>query len=99
MPLYDYRCTECDVLTSEMRSMDERDIPPPCVSCGETTAMVRHIQAPGLMIQAMPDGMRRGDMKFMAAKEAVNLEASMMNMRPQDRGPIRKEIRKLKEVK
>ena len=96
MPLYDYLCRECDVLTSEMRSMAERDNPPVCEVCGSLEHMQRHIQAPGLMMTAMPDGMRRGDSTFMKAKEAVRLEGQMMEMRPADRGNIRKEIKKLR---
>lgn len=37
MPIYEYRCTPCESLFSEIRSVADRDRPAPCPACLEPT--------------------------------------------------------------
>jgi putative FmdB family regulatory protein len=44
MPYYSYICPNCQIVSSLLRKMDERDEPVLCVACGEE--MVRKFEAP-----------------------------------------------------
>ncbi|MBF0237810.1 MAG: zinc ribbon domain-containing protein [SAR324 cluster bacterium] len=37
MPLYDYRCNDCDNVFTELRSMAQKDDPISCPECGQMT--------------------------------------------------------------
>ena len=37
MPLYTYRCDDCDSTQDAVRTIDNRDDCPECLSCGELT--------------------------------------------------------------
>lgn len=49
MPTYEYRCLTCSKITSEYRSVENRNISPICSCTGE---MVKVISAPSMV---MPD--------------------------------------------
>ena len=40
MPIYEYQCDVCNVLTEEMRKVDERDKETPCRKCDGKTKRV-----------------------------------------------------------
>jgi putative FmdB family regulatory protein len=40
MPLYEYKCSQCDELFEELRSINSRDAPTNCGKCGAVAAHV-----------------------------------------------------------
>jgi putative FmdB family regulatory protein len=40
MPLYEYRCPECDAITEKERKMADRKKPVPCEKCGAKAKLI-----------------------------------------------------------
>ena len=45
MPIYEYRCADCDNLFQKLRPMSKADAPSPCAQCGSTRLKLLKIGA------------------------------------------------------
>lgn len=58
MPLYEYRCNDCEFLFSLLRPVRERDLPVPCPRCGSERVekLLSAFSAPGTGATCSPQG-------------------------------------------
>lgn len=96
MPSYQYKCAECDIVYTEFRTYEERDLGGQCDLCHVPMKRV-FLSAPGQMNVALPDGTKRPG--FSDLKEAAKLEADAFDSRPTERKLLEGEINKLRGIK
>lgn len=104
-PTYTYRCIwkDCEVSFEEYSSIAERDETRVCPACGKKAkrAWSGHGVAPMPMFASMADGhvpaQRAG--AFRDEAEATRLQIESYDKPHEERGEIKKEIRKLREAK
>jgi putative FmdB family regulatory protein len=96
---YDFRCQECgfSFWTTMESGSASWEASWECPECQKPTVK-RVPSAPNLMQRALPDGVKRGG-GYQELKEAAKLEKESMDLPWQQRAEIRKEIKKLQEVK
>lgn len=46
MPFYEYLCDVCDEITTQFRSVEDRDLVDDCSSCGDQREVKRVVAAP-----------------------------------------------------
>jgi len=98
MPLYRYLCEMCDLIHTELRSMDERDLVPKCPNCGDVIHTRRLLEVPGIMLHSYLDGARhRASPGFTDLQRAARLEVQAASLPPSQRGELNKEIKELKK--
>lgn len=95
-PMYEYQCDDCDLISTEFRSYEERDLGGQCDLCHNPLKRVFN-SAPAQLNIALPDGTKRRG--FSDLKEAAKLEADAMDSRPAERKKITAEVIKLRELK
>lgn len=96
MPTYDYKCVDCEIVVTEYKNYEDRDVPSICSFCGGSKKRLFKT-APGQMNTALPDGTPRKG--FADLKEAAKLEAEAFDSKPAERKRIEKEVAKLRETK
>ena len=77
-----------------MKKRSERDTASTCPECEGVGT--RTISVPNAMVASYPDGRKRGD-TYQKLKEASKLESERMNLPPDKRGDINKQIKELKK--
>jgi hypothetical protein len=82
-----------------MRSIAERDRYPDCPHCDTDAYMIRPVEAPPVMFNAMVDGRLRSDSGFKSLQDAAKLEVRKANLPPDKRGDIQREINALRSHK
>jgi len=100
MPTYSYRCTitTCEEVYDAVATISKREEPKDCPACGSKGTGQRNWSGRGVapmpMHASWADGKapagRRADVRDHV--EATRLEAESYEMRPEDRGPLKKEI-------
>lgn len=96
MPHFEYQCESCEIIYTEFRSYEERDLGGQCDLCHNPLRRLFRT-APGQMNTALPDGTKRKG--FQDLKEAAKLNALAMDSKPNERKLIEQEVQKLTEVK
>lgn len=67
MPVYDYRCTACQAVQAEFRTVEHRHETPKCSSCGGATEKV--ISAPSMVIpDIQPYRAIAGDRRYITSR-------------------------------
>lgn len=99
MPVYDFKCEECGEITEAVVPYEDREQPVSCSNC-LGNAYKTWIKMPGTTRASYIDSVKtaRAD-EVRDLKRAANLEVEKSNMRPEERGGINKEIKRLKETK
>lgn len=99
MPVYEYKCQDCEISEEHFRLMDNRDELPSCSMCH--TSMQRQIGAPMVMEASLPMGVRRKDKGYQELKAAAKLDVqrSSMNKSSAEYRETTAAIAKLKTLK
>jgi hypothetical protein len=94
MPNYDYHCAECQEVTVENFSYDERPQFVKCDHCDSNEAEYR-IASPMVMERGLPDGLRAKKDDWKKLREASKLNVEMARTPVGKRAEMRKEMDKL----
>lgn len=90
MPNFEFKCQECESVTTEFFKIADRPEVITC-DCGGTAKF--QLSAPNIMGTALPDGTKRKGWAEM--REASKINKQMANEKPENRKEMAKEIRKL----
>ena len=104
MPIYDFKCPHCSTANELTLSIGQYDdwsngIVEPVVRCESCDGLLgldnRVISAASVTRASFVDGTRRKG--FAERKEAIKLKGEMYNMKPEDRGDVKKVIKELEK--
>lgn len=96
MPLYEYKCATCEIVSEEVKSYEDRFTVVKCLMCNGDMQRA-FMTAPAQQNVSLPDGTKRKG--FSDMKEAAKLEAEAMDSRPEERKRLESEVKKLRLVK
>lgn len=99
MPNYNYECKSCEIVWEEFSSYEDREGPKHCSMCNELTGKKVWVRMPGITRASYIDSNKTARARELEPlKQAAKLEAESFNVPIEQRGEIKKEIKKLKSL-